>query len=246
MVTAYEFAQLLPTTRQRPGGGSLLVLGSANVGESLRGYLTKYDCSSADINPIGSIDKSDLKRFIRWAQPRFGLPCLDAFLHATPTAELEPITDNYVQSDEADMGLTYDELTTLGRLRKVNKLGPFGVFQRLVHDWSPDRPAAAANGNGADDIKDSKDGIISDADATTPRMEPRQVAEKVKTFFHYYAINRHKMTTLTPALHCNDYSADDNRFDMRPFVYPGQRDGLAFRMIDEELGRIELGRANRA
>lgn len=51
MVTAYEFAQILPTTRKRPGGGSLLVLGSANVGESLRGYLTKYDCSSADINP---------------------------------------------------------------------------------------------------------------------------------------------------------------------------------------------------
>ena len=30
-----------------------MVLGSANVDEGLRGYLTKYDCSSADINPIG-------------------------------------------------------------------------------------------------------------------------------------------------------------------------------------------------
>ena len=27
MVTAYQFAQLLPTVRRRPGGGSLLVLG---------------------------------------------------------------------------------------------------------------------------------------------------------------------------------------------------------------------------
>jgi NAD+ synthase (glutamine-hydrolysing) len=41
MVTAYEFAQLLPLTRKRPGGGGLLVLGSANVGEALRGYYTK-------------------------------------------------------------------------------------------------------------------------------------------------------------------------------------------------------------
>lgn len=41
MVTAYEFGQILPTARNRPGGGSLLILGSANVGESLRGYLTK-------------------------------------------------------------------------------------------------------------------------------------------------------------------------------------------------------------
>ncbi len=50
MVTAYEFAQILPTKRQRLGGGSLLVLSSSNVGESLRGYLTKYDNSSGDIN----------------------------------------------------------------------------------------------------------------------------------------------------------------------------------------------------
>ena len=28
----------------------LLVLGSANVDEALRGYMTKYDCSSADLN----------------------------------------------------------------------------------------------------------------------------------------------------------------------------------------------------
>ena len=33
MVLAYLFAQLLPTVRSRPGGGGLLVLGSANVDE---------------------------------------------------------------------------------------------------------------------------------------------------------------------------------------------------------------------
>lgn len=171
MVTAYQFAQILPTTRKRPGGGSLLVLGSANVGESLRGYLTKYDCSSADINPIGSIDKSDLKRLIAWAKVHFNIPCLEDFLTAIPTAELEPITETYVQSDEVDMGMTYDELTAFGRLRKVNKLGPYGMFQRLVHEWGPKVPRAK--------------------DDTTPAYTPRQVAEKVKRFFHYYAINRH-------------------------------------------------------
>lgn len=71
MVLSYLFAQLLPTVRGRnasntenPSPGGLLVLGSANVDEALRGYLTKYDCSSADINPIGGISKTDLKRFI--------------------------------------------------------------------------------------------------------------------------------------------------------------------------------------
>lgn len=60
MVFSYLFAQLMQWARGRPGG--LLVLGSANVDEALRGYMTKYDCSSADINPIGGISKTDLRR----------------------------------------------------------------------------------------------------------------------------------------------------------------------------------------
>lgn len=165
MVTAYYFAQLLPTVRKRENGGSLLVLGSGNVDECLRGYLTKYDCSSADINPIGSISKTDLKRFIRWATTEFELPILEEFINATPTAELEPITSDYVQSDEADMGMTYAELSIFGKLRKEEKLGPYSMFLRLLHDWRG-------------------------------QYEPREVADKVKRFHHFYAINRHKMTTM--------------------------------------------------
>lgn len=66
MVMAYLLAQLILWARGRPGG--LLVLGSANVDESLRGYMTKYDCSSADINPIGGISKTDLKKFLLYAR----------------------------------------------------------------------------------------------------------------------------------------------------------------------------------
>ncbi|CAM1508881.1 Fc.00g026200.m01.CDS01 [Cosmosporella sp. VM-42] len=212
MVTAYEFGQVLPTARGRPGGGNLLVLGSANVGESLAGYYTKYDCSSADLNPIGSIDKDDLKRFIAWAEKPENF-------NTVPTAELEPITENYVQSDEADMGLTYQELTIFGRLRKVNKLGPFGMFQRLVHDWSEDRV------------------LVPGDDA--PSYTPRQIADKTKLFFHKYQLGRHKMTTLTPSLHCNDYSPDDNRFDLRPFLYPLAWKSWSFKKIDRELEKIE-------
>lgn len=51
MVLAFFLAQLMPWVRGR--SGFLLVLGTANVDECLRGYLTKYDCSSADLNPIG-------------------------------------------------------------------------------------------------------------------------------------------------------------------------------------------------
>ncbi|KAI8379492.1 uncharacterized protein BYT42DRAFT_545837 [Radiomyces spectabilis] len=186
MLLAYLFAQLLPWCRSRPG--ALLVLGSANVDESLRGYLTKYDCSSADVNPIGAISKHDLKRFIGYAQKEFKMEILGEFLSATPTAELEPITKDYTQSDEVDMGMSYDELSQYGRLRKVERCGPFSMFSKLVHEW----------------------GTI---------LRPSEVAAKVKRFFFYYSINRHKMTTITPSYHAEAYSPDDNRFDLRPFLY---------------------------
>jgi NAD+ synthase (glutamine-hydrolysing) len=41
MVESYLLAQMLPWVRERRG--FLLVLGSANVDEALRGYMTKYD-----------------------------------------------------------------------------------------------------------------------------------------------------------------------------------------------------------
>ncbi|KAF6761593.1 hypothetical protein DFP72DRAFT_625720 [Ephemerocybe angulata] len=189
MVVSYMFAQLLPWVRGKYGG--LLVLGSANVDESLRGYLTKYDCSSADINPIGGISKTDLKKFIAYAQTAFNLPILKSFLTAVPTAELEPMTETYVQSDEADMGMTYDELSVFGRLRKIEKCGPYSMFTKLVHEW----------------------GYF---------LSPTTIAEKVKLFFFEHARNRHKMTTLTPSYHAESYSPDDNRFDLRPFLYPAR------------------------
>ncbi|MCJ1402314.1 glutamine-dependent NAD(+) synthetase [Xylographa trunciseda] len=202
MVLAYMFAQLLPTVRGRTKPGSLLVLGSANVDESLRGYLTKYDCSSADINPIGAISKTDLKRFILWASKGFDMPLLQSFIDAPPTAELEPITDDYTQSDEVDMGMSYNELSMYGRLRKVDKLGPYGMWRKLLHEWGH-------------------------------MLSPQEIYEKTRSFFWYYSINRHKMTTVTPAYHAEQYSPDDNRFDLRPFLYPSF--DYAYRKIERTI-----------
>ncbi|OAK96376.1 glutamine-dependent NAD(+) synthetase with GAT domain-containing protein [Phaeosphaeriaceae sp. SRC1lsM3a] len=213
MVTSYYFAQMLPSVRGRRGGGSCLVLGSGNVDECLRGYLTKYDCSSADLNPIGSIAKTDLKRFLRYAKKALDLE-VQEFLDATPTAELEPITSDYVQSDEADMGMTYEEIGVFGRLRKEQKLGPLGCFMALSHQWRD-------------------------------KLEVREIAAKVKRFYHYYAINRHKMTTMTPAYHAETYSPDDNRFDMRPFLYPPFYESWSFKKIDEAVDRIEKAEKER-
>lgn len=49
MVIAYYFAQELCEVRNRPGGGSLLVLGSSNVDECLRGC----KCNATRVLRIG-------------------------------------------------------------------------------------------------------------------------------------------------------------------------------------------------
>jgi NAD+ synthase (glutamine-hydrolysing) len=54
---------------------------------------------------------------------------------------------------------------------------------------------------------------------TWSHLAPSEVAAKVKRFFYYYSLNRHKMTTITPAYHAEAYSPDDNRFDLRQFLY---------------------------
>lgn len=58
-----------------------------------------------------------------------GIKFVDSILEATPTAELTPLKEGKVaQSDEQDMGITYDDLKLLGSIRKVDKLGPVSMF----------------------------------------------------------------------------------------------------------------------
>ncbi|PFH35638.1 putative glutamine-dependent NAD(+) synthetase protein [Besnoitia besnoiti] len=176
----------------RRGRGYLLVLGTANVDEGLRGYFTKYDASSADLNPIGSISKLDLKRFLQWAaQPEnLGCPALLEVVQMAPTAELRPLDpEGKKQTDEEEMGMTYEELGWFGRLRKISRCGPLSMLKHLLGAWRD-------------------------------RCSPATINEKVQFFFRQYARNRHKMCTITPAMHVESHNPDDNRFDLRPFLYP--------------------------
>lgn len=97
-----------------------------------------------------------------------------------------------MQDDESDseMGFTYDELSVFGILRKVDRLGPWSAYLRLLGQWK-----------------------------NRPGYGPREIADKVMRFFRFYAINRHKATIITPSIHLSAYNPDDNRHDLRPFLY---------------------------
>ena len=105
---------------------------------------------------------------------------------------------------QVDMGMSYEELGDLGTLRKVEHCGPLSTYLKLRDRWNDGRRISPS--------------IRSGVGPSSGHSHDEVVAQKVKDFYFYHAINRHKMTTLTPAYHAEDYSPDDNRFDLRPFL----------------------------
>ena len=114
-------------------GRCLLNLATGNLDEGIVGYYTKYDCSAADINRIGGINKRDLKSFLgkgrvqsldgcrldrqtanldlsaaEWAGDHRDINILGRVAAAAPSAELTGAEG--AQLDEEDMGMSYDEL----------------------------------------------------------------------------------------------------------------------------------------
>lgn len=76
-----------------------LVLGGANRSELVTGYFTKHGDSGVDLMPIGAL----VKRQVRELAAYLGVP--EVIITKAPSAGLWP-----GQTDEAEMGITYDQL----------------------------------------------------------------------------------------------------------------------------------------
>ena len=181
MVMTYTVSQLK--------GRALLNLGSSNADEVYVGYYTKYDASSADVNPIGSLPKTYIQRILIV----FGseLESIRAIVNSEPTAELTPGLDGIGQTDETDIGLLYTEMSELGRLMS-NGYGPIDTYQKLKNDKG-------------EVFKDQSNDYIN---------------EKITLFNYRYRFHRHKAVILPPSVHLLSQTPDDNRYNLRPFLYP--------------------------
>jgi NAD+ synthase len=86
-----------------------LVCGTGNKSEVLTGYFTKHGDGGVDLMPIGDLYKTqvrDLARHLGVPEPIIGKP---------PSAGLYP-----GQTDEGDMGLTYEQLDSVLRGMELN------------------------------------------------------------------------------------------------------------------------------
>ncbi|KAJ3049246.1 glutamine-dependent NAD(+) synthetase, partial [Quaeritorhiza haematococci] len=109
------------------------------------------------------------------AGPQFAM--LKSFLDAPPTAELEPITAEYTQKDEVDMGMTYAELSVFGTLRKIGRCGPYGMFTKLLHRWGA--PAEQTEGEKTEG-EERTEGEGAGSGGLGLGLGPAEIAAKVK------------------------------------------------------------------
>ena len=134
------------------------------------------------------------------------------------------------------MGVTYDELSVFGRLRKVDKCGPYSTFTKLVHEWGSFLSPVEI----AEKVKHFF-------------FEYARNRHKMTTLTpSYHAVSQlsSKRVFVANTLLQESYSPDDNSelkdyvspkstlikslpgFDMRPFLYPS-RFPWQFKKIDE-------------
>ena len=226
------------------GAQMCLVLASSNSDEALRGFYTKYDAASADINPIGSFSKHDLRQFLYYCMGtkfvgendtipvQFNESTLDSI------ETKEKFNNNY---KEYPFKVLYDILTVVAspELQEASPTGDiqddeiaikvtyedlyeFGIMRQeklgplgMFYKMCRDRLGKTQFGIYEADFKKNIPAHKIEEAAT-----PLTIFRVIDTLIKQYFLNRHKMTILTPALHATAYSPDDNRFDQRPFLYP--------------------------
>ncbi|MBW2975981.1 NAD+ synthase [Candidatus Woesearchaeota archaeon] len=96
-----------------------LVIGTSNKTEILMGYFTKYGDGAADAEVIGDLYKTEVKKLSEF----LGLP--KKIICKTPTAELYP-----GQTDEKELGISYDELDKILKLYFEEKNSVEGITKK--------------------------------------------------------------------------------------------------------------------
>ena len=130
--------------KDRGSSPFLLVLASSNADEALRGFFTKYDAGSADLNPIGSFAKTELRKFMKWI--------MTTKFHGNPDvlkAKKEALLNSRVFKSEAERAIAYENL--------VISTSVFESVNRILNvTASPELTPTAKNASGKVQVQDDE------------------------------------------------------------------------------------------
>jgi NAD+ synthase (glutamine-hydrolysing) len=170
--------------------GSVL-LTTSNRSECAVGYATMDGDTAGGLAPIGGIDKTYLRQWLRWMEATgpAGLGPLAALSYINaqqPTAELRP--PSQAQTDEADL-MPYDLLEAVEDSAIRDKHTPLEVLLELLPRY--------------------------------PAHRPVQLATWIERFFRLWCRNQWKRERFAPAFHLDDRNVDPRSWCRFPILSGG-------------------------
>ncbi len=169
-----------------------ILLCTSNRSEAAVGYATMDGDTAGGLCPIGGIDKSFLRRWLRWLElhgysggpPR---TFLEVVTQQAPTAELRP--PEAEQTDEGDL-MPYDVLADIERAAIRDRRSPKEVYWEILPVWG--------------------DQYAHD-----------QLRRWIRRFFQLWARSQWKRERLAPSFHVDDHNLDPKTWCRFPILSGG-------------------------
>jgi NAD+ synthase (glutamine-hydrolysing) len=170
--------------------GSVLIT-TSNRSEAAVGYATMDGDTAGGLAPLGGIDKTYLRHWLRWMEttgpegvgPVRALAAVNA---QQPTAELRPAA--VTQTDEADL-MPYDVLESIEDSAIRDKHTPVEVLQELLPRY--------------------------------PKIATGQLADWIERFFRLWSRNQWKRERIAPSFHLDDRNVDPRSWCRFPILSGG-------------------------
>jgi NAD+ synthase (glutamine-hydrolysing) len=188
--------------------GSVL-LTTSNRSESAVGYATMDGDTAGGLAPLGGIDKSYLREWLRWLERKslVGLepiPALGVINSQQPTAELRPPARS--QTDEDDL-MPYDFLEAVEDCAIRDKHTPVEVLQLLLPRY--------------------------------PEHSPHQLMLWIERFYRLWCQNQWKRERIAPSFHLDDRNVDPRSWCRFPILSGGFERELAEMRAYVAMGKAE-------
>lgn len=186
-----------------------ILLTTSNRSEAAVGYATMDGDTSGGLAPLGGIDKTFLRAWLRWMEKK-GLvgsepiPALGVINSQQPTAELRPPA--HAQTDEADL-MPYDFLEAVEDSAIRDKHTPVEVLQELLPRY--------------------------------PEYTAEQLATWIERFFRLWSQNQWKRERMAPSFHLDDRNVDPRSWCRFPILSGGFERELAEMRAYIAMGKAE-------
>ena len=174
-----------------------ILITTSNRSEAAVGYATMDGDTAGGLAPLGGIDKTYLKQWLRWMETSGpdgigGVRALAAVNAQQPTAELRP--PSQLQTDEGDL-MPYDFLEAVEDSTIRDKHTPTEVLMELIPRY--------------------------------PQHHPGQLATWIERFFRLWCQNQWKRERIAPSFHLDDRNLDPRSWCRFPILSGGFERELA-------------------